>query len=217
MHERQTSIYLIRHADTKPDADLAFADANEYDDLPLNARGLEQAAALARRLGETLDLRAIYSSAAKRAQQTARALATPFGLGVEIDQRLREVALSAPSIEHLPLSERGAVVRAHLENLAVIAMRDGSWSALPGTEPAAKIRERMREGIDAIAARHPGQAVAAVSHAGSINAFVADLLGIQRDFFFPAGNTSVTVVRYTDYGKILVRLNDTAHLESLRV
>jgi broad specificity phosphatase PhoE len=109
------------------------------------------------------------------------------------------------------------VVRAHLENLAVIAMRDGSWSALPGTELAAKIRERMREGIDAIAARHPGQAVAAVSHAGSINAFVADLLGIQRDFFFPAGNTSVTVVRYTDYGKILVRLNDTAHLESLRV
>ncbi len=217
MREQLTSIYLIRHADAIPEGDLAPEDVSEYLDLHLSRRGREQAAALARRLSETLDLRAVYASPAKRARQTADAVAAPFGLAVETDPRLREVGLAPPPVAHLPLAERPAAARAHLERLGLVAMRDGSWDALPDTEPGEQIRARMREGVDSIAARHPGEAVAVVSHAGSINTFVAQMLGLARDFFFPAGNTSLTLVRYGAAGRVLVRLNDTAHLERLRV
>lgn len=216
MRDQLTSIYLIRHADAIPDTGLVPADVNEYLDLDLSERGRRQAAALARRLFETLELKAIYASSAKRALQTAEAIAAPFGLAVNTDPRVREVGLAPPPVEHLAPEERPAAARAHLERLGLVAMRDGSWGALPGTEPAEQIRARMREGVDAIAARHAGEAVAIVSHAGSINTFVSQLLGLERDFFFPAGNTSVTLVRYGPSGRVLVRLNDTAHLERMR-
>ena len=135
---------------------------------------------------------------------------------VEVDRRLREVGLGQVDVDHLPIGEHAGAVRAHLEELGAVAMREGSWSGLAGTEPAAQIRARMREGVDAIAARHACETVAVVSHAGSINAYVADLLGIERDFFFPTGNTSLTLVRYGPEGRFLARLNDIAHLERVR-
>jgi hypothetical protein len=59
----------------------------------------------------------------------------------------------------------------------------------------------------------PHELVALVSHAGTINAYFAELLGTRRDFFFPTGNTSLSTVRIEDGRSLLVRLNDTAHLE----
>ena len=157
MREKLTSIYLIRHADAKPDAGLELADPSEYYDLGLNERGREQAWALARRLFETVDVQAVYASSAKRAQQTAEAIAAPFGLPVEVDRRLREVGLGQVDVDHLPIGEHAGAVRAHLEELGAVAMREGSWSGLAGTEPAAQIRARMREGVDAIAAVMPAK------------------------------------------------------------
>ena len=101
----------------------------------------------------------------------------------------------------------------HLAELAAIAIRDGSWAVVPGCEPGAAVRARMRDAIDEIVARHPGGSIALVSHAGSINAYLAEILGLQRDFSFPIGNTSLSTVRYADHSPMVVRVNDTAHLE----
>ena len=70
----EKTIYLIRHA--LP----AFPDGAEKmclgrkNDLPLSAKGLEQAAALARRF-ENIPLEAVYTSPLARAMQTAQAIA----------------------------------------------------------------------------------------------------------------------------------------------
>jgi probable phosphoglycerate mutase len=74
----------------------------------------------------------------------------------------------------------------------------------------------MRAAIFAIADGHAGQRIAVVSHAGAINAFFADAIGLQSDFFFPAGNTSISVVRVRGDKRLLVGLNDVAHLQGLR-
>jgi hypothetical protein len=42
------------------------------------------------------------------------------------------------------------------------------------------------------------------------------LLDLQKDFFFPAGNTSITIVRARDSRRLIVTVNDTAHLEGMR-
>ena len=84
-----TTILLIRHGET---AWNAVRRLQGHIDIPLNAEGERQAAALARALaGEKLD--AIVSSDLQRAMQTARAVAAQHnGLALRTDPQLRERA-----------------------------------------------------------------------------------------------------------------------------
>jgi broad specificity phosphatase PhoE len=59
--------------------------------------------------------------------------------------------------------------------------------------------------------------VAIFSHGGAINAFFADLLGLDRDYFFPAANTSVSVARVQGERRLLMALNDISHLREAGV
>jgi len=45
-----------------------------------------------------------------------------------------------------------------------------------------------------------------------INADVAEALGLEKDFFFPAANTSISVLRVNSERRVLYVLNDLAHL-----
>lgn len=81
-----TEILLIRHGET---AWNAIKRLQGHLDVPLNAEGERQAAALGRALrGEELD--AIISSDLQRARQTAEAIAAPRGMTVRTDPGLRE-------------------------------------------------------------------------------------------------------------------------------
>ncbi|MGH7729085.1 MAG: histidine phosphatase family protein, partial [Vulcanimicrobiaceae bacterium] len=108
---------------------------------------------------------------------------------------------------------RPAALRAELAALAARAMRAGSWSELPGTESSHDVCARIEAALGEIARRHAGERIAIVSHAGTINAYLASVLGIARDFFFPTGNASISLVRLVGEERIVLRLNDTAHLE----
>ncbi|HEX3270816.1 MAG TPA: hypothetical protein VHR15_09210, partial [Ktedonobacterales bacterium] len=47
---------------------------------------------------------------------------------------------------------------------------------------------------------------------GAINAYFAAILGLQRDYFFPTANTSISVVRVKGPNTLIMALNDIAHL-----
>jgi hypothetical protein len=51
-----------------------------------------------------------------------------------------------------------------------------------------------------------------VSHYGAINTGVADILGLDRDVFFPAANTGISLVRIQAERRLVVTLNDQSHL-----
>jgi broad specificity phosphatase PhoE len=74
------------------------------------------------------------------------------------------------------------------------------------------LRIRLVAVLSRIAAAHPGQRVAVVSHAGAINAYLAAVLGLEQDYFFPAVNTSISVVRVNGARRMLFALNDIGHL-----
>ncbi len=193
-----TELLLIRHAQAEGIAPSEAVEPKDID-LPLTSKGRIQAELLANRL-ERRDVAAIYASPLRRTRETADALAEVTGLAVVEDPRLREVEIAGT----------GPVA---MHDLAEIAIAKGGWSHLPGTESSHEIRARMREALDAIVAAHPGERVAIVSHAGAINAYIASLLGLSSDFFFPAGNTSISIVRARDGRRLLVTINDIAHLE----
>lgn len=196
-----TEILLVRHANAEHSQPETALEIKEID-LPLTAAGQEQAQRLAHRLVARKPS-AVYASPLKRAMETAEPIAQALALEIRRDERLREV-------------EIGNVGSVSLSDLAEIAIAHGGWSHLPQTEASAAIRTRMREAIDSIVAAHPAERIVVVSHAGAINAYLAALLNLEKDFFFPAGNTSITVLRAHGDKRLLVTLNDTAHLEGLK-
>ena len=150
-----------------------------------------------------------------RAIQTAGPTALSHELEIQPIEELREIALGtlesdAPA-EATP-EEVSVLLRTRLREIATIAVSTGSWESIPGTEPSTLLRARLTIAMDRIIASHPGERVLVVSHAGAINAYLAALLGISHDYFFPTANTSISVIRAQGERRMLFSLNDIAHL-----
>ncbi|MEO8953936.1 MAG: histidine phosphatase family protein, partial [Ktedonobacteraceae bacterium] len=69
--------------------------------------------------------------------------------------------------------------------------------------------------LDEIAHNHIGERIIAFAHGGVINAYAAEVLGLEKDFFFPAANTSITVVRVSGKQRVLFVMNDIAHVKRI--
>lgn len=200
-----TEIIFVRHGHAEP-AETDALDNDDYALQGLSERGVTQARLAALYL-KTMNVSAVYASPVLRARETAAIVAEACGLSVRDDDALREIAIGP--VDAPDATTHAAAIRARLDVLAAIAMRDGSWSSIPQTEPGAEVRARMLAAAKRIAAAHPGQRVAAVSHAGAINALFAEAAGIERDFFFPAANASFSSLRIHDASMMIVSLNDT--------
>lgn len=210
----KSTLHFIRHGDALPDGATVFSGTDGYDEMGLGQAGLAQADALAARLLRTLPIACVYASPTRRAYETGAVVAAAFALGIVRDARLREIGLgdeSQPAT--LGPDERARAIRERLEMLAALAVREGSWESVAGVEDIAAVRARVGAAVDDIASRHPGEHVAIVSHAGTINAYLAHVLGVPRDFFVPLRNTSLSSVRIVGGRATLLRLNDCAHLE----
>ncbi len=205
-------LYIVRHADALPDADEVVDGG--YDAQALSALGRRQAEALADRLRE-ISLAAIYASPMARAIQTARPTALSHQVEIQPVEGLREIALGtleADAVAGVTPEEVSAKLRIRLREIANIAVGTGSWESIPGTEPSELLRARLTAAMDRIISAHPGERVLVVSHAGAINAYLATLLGISHDYFFPTANTSISVMRALGERRMLFSLNDIAHL-----
>ena len=207
-------VYLLRHGDATPEPGGMIADS--YDDQPLNALGRTQAEALAARLAD-IEFAALYSSPLLRCTQTAQPLLDRKAVPLSLVADLREVIHSAGSrvvseaaSVDLPWSYLDGGLR-----VGAYAMLHGSFEGLPGAEPRARFRTRVRDAIDGLANAHRGQRIGLFVHGGVINVYAAETLGLERDFFMPVANTSVSVIRVRDARRMVVTLNDICHLRGL--
>ncbi|MDO8365119.1 MAG: histidine phosphatase family protein [Actinomycetota bacterium] len=197
----ECEVLLIRHGRS---ADVVPGSPDSVDP-PLHVIGVRQAQLLAERLaGKTLH--AVYSSQLARALQTAAPLAAARGLQTVVFRDLEEVRLGAWGNGEF---RRRAAVR---DPEWVAWSRTGRWDGIPGAEGDDAFRARVSGVIDALAARHPGQSIAVVAHGGSINAYLAHLLGIHRSMVLTVENTSVTKMRVGPHGPTIVTANDCHHL-----
>jgi probable phosphoglycerate mutase len=206
-------LYLIRHGDALPDGD-EIVPGGTYDDQPLSQLGRRQAEAVAARFA-AFPFDAIYSSPYRRARETAAPLAQRQGLEVRVEPGIREIRLGQVGgglPKGVSPDEYAAALRARLDEIVRRVAISGYWSSIPGSEPSAEFRARVKSAIDRLAAHHAGQRVAVFSHGGVINAYAAITLGLERDFFFPPVNTCVSVVRVQEGTRVLLGLNDVCHL-----
>ncbi|MFN2517604.1 MAG: bifunctional RNase H/acid phosphatase [Jatrophihabitantaceae bacterium] len=203
--EVPTRLILVRHGSTEHSAQQRFSGRN---DLPLNAAGQAEVAALARRVSQFGAATAVVSSPLRRARQTAEAIAAVLSVRVEVNDDFAEVDFG--------LWEGRTFTEAQREHPVELATWLASTEvAPPSGESFAAAGRRLRRGRDAVIAAHAGRTVVLVTHVTPIKTLIrlamdAPPVSLFRIHLDPA---SVSIVDYYPDGNCSVRLvNDTAHL-----
>lgn len=206
-----TEILMIRHGET---AWNAIKRLQGHLDIPLNAEGELQAAALGRALrDESLD--AIFSSDLQRARQTAQAIAAPRGMPVHTEHGLRERCYGA--FEGMLYSE---ISQRYPEAYAAWQSREIDARFPQGVHVAETLREfsdRVINTITRIATEGKYRRVALVSHGGVLECAyrAAQGLGFAHARDFDIFNASVNRFTWDGTALKLAQWGDITHLDSL--
>jgi probable phosphomutase (TIGR03848 family) len=168
----------------------------------LNEKGRAQAQALARRMSG-LPVVAIYSSPLERAVETAGPIAKLLGLEIATREDFLELAFGDWTGHDIA----GMAGDASFQRFNTFR----SCTPAPGGEFMLQAQARMIVGLDALRARHPGQAVAVISHGDLIKAAVAHYAGIHLDLFqrIEISPASVSTVEIDDASVRIIAINDT--------
>lgn len=195
-HARSTTLVITRHGET--DWNRAGLIQGQQD-TPLNDIGLAQAKAAARAIA-TYQPEAIYSSDLQRAMVTARMAAARLGISVRDDAGLRE--------RRLGMLEGKTIDQFRRDEPALYGefrKREPDF-ALPGSESLAEFHRRSVTAVESIAARHPGETVAIVTHGGVLGAILRETLGmaIHTRRNFSLDNACIAMFRrWPDYWYLL--------------
>jgi broad specificity phosphatase PhoE len=161
-----TTLLLARHGETDWNRDGRFQG---HADTSLNARGREQAQALAEGVN---GVEVIYSSDLKRAIETAEVVAERLGLEVTVDSRLRERGFGA--WEGLTRAEIEASFREEFDR-----WRRGDGGGAEDAEAHEAFAARIEAFLADVLARHPDQTVLVIAHGGSIRVVQAVASGLD--------------------------------------
>ena len=167
--KRDGIVLVIRHAATHT---MATTLTGRAGGVALSTDGSRQARLLARALA-TIPLRAVYSSPLQRAIETAQPIAAAHSLRVEITETLNEVDFGEwTGLTFAALARRGDW-RAYNESRAS--------AVVPGGEMPHQTQDRIVRAIADIASAHPGEIVAAVTHAEPVRYLILHARGEPLD------------------------------------
>ncbi len=173
--ERDKSVSIIifvRHGHTPTTGKILPGRAKG---LHLSELGKEQASKVATNLSMLDNVTAVYASPMERTLETAKPIASAFGLKVQRNRGLIEADFGKWTGRKL----------SDLRKLSdwEIVQKNPSLFRFPDGESFIEIQSRMVETITSISDKHRGEIVIAVSHADTIKAFLTAMLGTPLDFF----------------------------------
>ena len=185
-------LFLVRHAQARN------AAGTSYEDASLSALGRAQAAAVARACAERRP-DALYASPAPRARETAGLISAATGLPMTVDERLLEYrfgSIADPSLTMKQLRERRDDLLAWHPDRTLA----------PDGETIREFAVRVMAVTDAIVARHVGERVVVVSHAGTIDVTMRWAIGIDPGtpvlHDFPIANASISELIHWPRGRM---------------
>lgn len=161
------TLLLLRHGATEWNV---ARRQQGHADIEMNEEGRKQAALIAEELAR-LPIGAIYSSDLGRALETARLVAQPHDLNVQIEPAFREIN------------------EGEWEGLTEVEIRQrwpNEWqhrllSRRPSGESPDEVRARSFEGIRRVVLDNPGKMVVIVTHQGTIRYILAEALGLAPE------------------------------------
>jgi broad specificity phosphatase PhoE len=142
----QTTLILVRHADTE-----LREDGSKDDASPLSSRGLEQIPTIIESL-RAYRAQHIYTSDTRRAAQTANEIGKALALPVQLLPTLREVSFN-------------------IGPQSGIKTEEGNRQ-----ESVQAFQQRVSESVDGIVSERPEECTVVVAHSGTIRAALHHLL-----------------------------------------
>lgn len=202
----KATVYIIRHAEAE--GNIYRRCHGIYDSL-LTPRAYQQLPCLAKRF-ESVPLAAVYASPLFRARTTAKAVAEPHGLSVELRNDLHEIDMG--DWEDLPWAE---LPHAWPEQYAKWCSRP--WEAAPPHgETVMQAGERMLNEVRRLAQENAGKSIAVVTHGSAIRGALTLAYGFPPEKMNEIGwgdNTCVARLDFDENGNIdIVYENDASHL-----
>lgn len=173
-------------------------------DPPLASAGEQQADHLAAYLAIER-IAAVYSSPMRRARETAAPIGARLGLDVSIVDDVAEWDRDAA--EYVPVE----TLKATGDPRYLEVTRD-AWSDLSIMAP---FRARVVAAIEGLIAAHAGERIVVACHAGVVNVFLGEVLGLPvggRGFLYPDYTSIHRVAASRDGRRSIVTVNETAHL-----
>ncbi len=205
---KPTLVLLVRHGQTPTTGAVLPGRA---PGLHLSDRGREQAEQAAARIAAlgADRIAAVYASPMERTRQTAAPIARAVGRRVRVHDGLNECDFGRWT------GRRLSDLRRRRDWKQV--QRSPSSFRFPDGESFAEMQTRMTDAVQALAARHAGETVVAVSHADTIKAAVSHASGAHLDMFqrIVVSPCSITAILYGDDGPLVLAVNSTADLKSL--
>lgn len=200
-----TRIIAIRHGETAWNVDTRIQG---HLDIPLNERGHWQAGQLGRALADE-PLMAIYSSDLSRAHQTASHVAQHSGAELKVELALRERSFG--TFEGKTFAE---IETTSPEEARRWRQRDPHF-APDGGESLTQFQARVISTVSHLAARHPGQLIALVSHGGVMDVLyrAATRLDLQAARTWTLGNAAINRLLWSPQGLSMVGWADAGHLQ----
>jgi len=200
-------LILVRHGETDSNkASLALG----RDDLELNETGRWQAQRLAEAL-QSQPIAAVYSSPLRRALDTARAIAEPHHLAVEVDEGFIEMDIG--EMEGLTFQQ---VRERYPQFLQLWLGGRAAYEPMPGGERLLDVQARAWQALERICGSWTQETVTVVTHNFVLLTILCRVLGLQlADFRRLRHNVAaVSVLQVQDGRMTVLGLNDTCHLEA---
>jgi alpha-ribazole phosphatase len=200
-------LLLVRHGETEWNKFLRYQGQS---DIELSPKGIEQVQKLRDRLAlERIDI--IYSSDLKRALKTASIIASSHSVKVIPLKELREVDFGEfEGLTFEEIEERyPQVVKA-----GRMWFKESLEARAPKGESISQLASRLSRFAGRLKEHKPEDTVLVVAHGGSLQVLLCILLEIEIKHWWQIhlDSASLSVVKISPPGAVLVLLNDTCHL-----
>ncbi len=196
-------LYFMRHGETVWNTERRYQGMT---DIELSEEGLRQAECAAKRF-KNIKIDKIYASPLKRAMKTAEKIAAEKGLEIISEDDFREIHFGEWEGKTVPeLTEKYGESYTNF-------IREPHKYGFPGEGSVENVINRIKPGIDRLIAEEKGN-VLIVSHGGIIRLMIMYIMGLDSSWFTKMwiNNTGVSIIEIKDGRKLLLTLNDSAHL-----
>jgi len=193
----------MRHGETVWNTERRYQGMT---DIELSEEGLRQAECAAKRF-KNIRIDKIYASPLKRAMKTAEKIAAEKGLEIISEDDFREIHFGEWEGKTVPeLTEKYGESYTNF-------IREPHKYGFPGEGSVENVINRIKPGIDKLIAEEKGN-VLIVSHGGIIRLMIMYIMGLDSSWFTKMwiNNTGVSIIEIKNDRRLLLTLNDSAHL-----
>lgn len=200
-------ILLLRHGQTAWNLGAGEERFRGRTDLPLDAKGLSQAQAIATGLRNE-PFSAFYASPLQRAKQTVEPLATQRSLPIEAHESLLDIDYG--QLQGLTHSE----AKQRYPELYAAWRTTPSQVRFPSGEGLTDVQARLLTLLNEMRSRHPGESVILVGHQIVNKVMACTLLGLDLDRIWQIhqDTAGLNVFQEIEGTWQILTLNDTCHL-----